>query len=613
MLDNCYNIIEVIYMDFISGCVKTILEKYMDPIIEKIKEISKSEWEKFKIDSDIAFRNYLENAYEKYSKIKTILYRTEPKYIYDFFEFPNLEKGYRCEIDSSHVNNLLDISNFLIVQGTGGIGKSTFMKHLFIDELNQKDLIPIFIELKDLNEIDCDYNIQDFIFNKLYNLGSKINEKFLGYALQSGCFLLLLDGYDEILSDKKNVFFKKLTDFCDLYSNNYYIISSRPYSDFIEFQRFTVLSLCNFSKEQAISLVEKIDFDQKIKKQFSQALSDSLYEKHESFASNPLLLNIMLLTYDNYGDIPEKLHLFYANAFETLYSKHDATKGGYKRELKTKLSIDLFKKVFSNFCFITYFQGKMEFTNQDLFAFLKKSKINNIDFDVEAMIDDLVNSICVLYKDGLNYRFTHRSFQEYFSALFLKELSDENLSKMGIELIKRDARRAANDSVFYMLNDMTEARMEQNVILPLLDMIEKECICDKYDFYFIKLNFVFWFDYLEDSIEPDIPKLVLLSGTGDESVQFIKDFVSYYTYTKRNFKQSKSDDMQLLKYLKKNMNYSIGEEICCVDLFDDKEFYQIFKNTWIGNLINNIANFKDVLNAKKQEGELDLDKLLMID
>ena len=104
-------------MDFISGCVKAILEKYMDPIIEKIKEISKSEWEKFKIDTDMAFIKYFKNAYEKYIKIKTILYRTEPKYLYDFFEFPNLKKGYDCQIDSTHVDNLLDISHFFDCSG----------------------------------------------------------------------------------------------------------------------------------------------------------------------------------------------------------------------------------------------------------------------------------------------------------------------------------------------------------------------------------------------------------------------------------------------------------------------------------------------------------------
>ena len=594
-------------MDFNAGCVKTILEKYMNPIILKIKEISKSEWEKFKIDSDIAFIKYFKNSYEKYSKIKTILYRTEPKYLYNFFEFPNLTKGRYDQIDSSNVNHLLDISNFLIVQGTGGIGKSTFMKHLFINELNQKDLIPIFIELKDLNQINSDYNIQDFIFNKLYNLGSEINEKYLEYALRSGCFLFLLDGYDEILSDKKNIFFKKITDFCDLYSDNYYIISSRPYSEFIEFQRFTVLNLCTFSKQQAISLVSKIDFDENIKKQFSKALYESLYDKHRSFASNPLLLNIMLLTYDNYAEIPEKLHLFYANAFETLYSKHDATKGGYKRELKSKLSFDSFKKVFSNFCFITYFQGKMEFSYDDLITFFKKSKINNFEYNVEAIIDDLINSICVLYKEGLSYSFTHRSFQEYFSAIFLKELSDQNLSKMGIELIKRDPHRATNDSVFDMLYDMAEERMEQNIFLPLLEIIEEECTDNKYDFYFIKLEPVFSFGFFDDDTKIE---LGLMSETGDEYVQFIRKFA--HKYRNKNFQITNLYDDKLLKYFKDNMDYLIGENVNGTDLLKDQEFYEIFRNTWIGETINTIANLKDILNNKKRECELDLNEILAI-
>lgn len=46
-------------MEFISGCIKSILEKYADPTIEKIVGFTKSEWEKFKIDSDIAFMKYL--------------------------------------------------------------------------------------------------------------------------------------------------------------------------------------------------------------------------------------------------------------------------------------------------------------------------------------------------------------------------------------------------------------------------------------------------------------------------------------------------------------------------------------------------------------------------
>lgn len=159
----------------------------------------------------------------------------------------------------------------------------------------------------------------------------------------------MLDGYDEISTDKKDAFLRKFERFCDRFPDNYFIVSSRPYSEFVEFQRFSVLTLCNLSKEQALSLVNKIEFDIKIKQRFLEALDKKLYKRHQSFASNPLLLNIMLLTFDNYAEIPEKLHLFYANAFETLYSKHDATKSGFRRELKCGLSYDAFKKRLHSF------------------------------------------------------------------------------------------------------------------------------------------------------------------------------------------------------------------------------------------------------------------------
>ena len=200
---------------FSSGCIKAILEKYADPILDKIAKLGHSEWEKFKIDFDIAFIKYLKNSTEKYGKIKTILYRTEPKYIYDFFECPNLRKDRGTLIKGDSVDNVLNISNFIIVQGTGGIGKSTFLKHLFVDEVKCKDLIPVFIELKDLNSINGEYEISDFIFQRLYDLGSTIKKEYMHYALRSGCFLFLLDGYDEIASDKKDIFFKKLDSFCD--------------------------------------------------------------------------------------------------------------------------------------------------------------------------------------------------------------------------------------------------------------------------------------------------------------------------------------------------------------------------------------------------------------
>lgn len=349
-------------------------------------------------------------------------------------------------------------------------------------------------------------------------------------------------------------------------------------------------------------MINKIDYDENIKAQFCKALEESLYEKHRSFASNPLLLNIMLLTYDNYAEIPEKLHLFYANAFDTLYSKHDATKGGYKRELKSKLSFDNFKKAFSNFCFITYYQGKVEFTYDELFSFLKKSQMKNIEFDVEAFIDDLVNSICVIYKDGLNYRFAHRSFQEYFARIFLKELSDDNLSKMSIGLIKKDSYRAIHDNVFDMLYDMCEERVEQNIFSPLLEEIESECEIEKYDFYYVKFEPIFEFDFFNSNKEI---QLGIRSSSGDERVEFIRKFAYKYVDEFSN-----KGDKKLFEYLKKSMNYKVGQELNGNDYTDNQELYDLFRNTWVGHIIDTIAKLKTILNNKKKECELDLSELL---
>lgn len=110
------------------------------------------------------------------------------------------------------------------------------------------------------------------------------------------------------------------------YSDNKYILSSRPTDDFIGWNDFIEAECMQLNKDQALSLIKKLDFDENVKKNFYRELNNVLYEKYSSFASNPLLLTIMLLTYDNRASIPDKLNDFYEQAFATLFNMHDATK-----------------------------------------------------------------------------------------------------------------------------------------------------------------------------------------------------------------------------------------------------------------------------------------------
>ena len=92
--------------------------------LRRIKDFS----EKSKIELRTAFTKYLEESFKKHSMIKTILYKNQPKYLYDFFECNDLKLDGDI-IDCSNVNNILAISNFNLIVGNGGMGKSTLMKH----------------------------------------------------------------------------------------------------------------------------------------------------------------------------------------------------------------------------------------------------------------------------------------------------------------------------------------------------------------------------------------------------------------------------------------------------------------------------------------------------
>lgn len=378
----------------------------------------------------------------------------------------------------------------------------------------------------------------------------------------------------------------------------------------MEFQRFTVIDTCPFSKKQAIGLVNKIDFEKDIKQRFVNALDAELFEKHESFASNPLLLNIMLLTYDNYAEIPEKLHLFYANAFETMYSKHDATKAGYRREMKSELSYDSFKKVFSYFCFATYVQGRTEFSYDDLVVALNKISINKVVFKVSNYIYDLVNALCVLYREGLNYKFTHRSFQEYFVAFFLKELSDESMKQLGRQIIYKDTFRASNDNVFGMLCDMAEDRFEQNILLPILKEYEKDAPDDKYAFYFNKVVQRIVFDHYPETEDIKIA-LYISMDYGDNILEFIRSYI-YRCLIKsdHDIEQEQLASDRLFDYLTSNKDYQIGTELELNDILNDRILYDLVSETWIGKHIYIMSKLNEQLEVKQEKMEIDLSELL---
>ena len=414
------------------------------------------------------YSNYLKTILEKYSKVKTFFIRSEPTSLYKFY-VPLGVSNMSQKLNDPGIAELTSISNFIIIKGTGGSGKSMFMRHLLISTISDKQKTPVFIELRKVypdNE-----TIQDSLLYFMQINGLNIDEEYLHIALEAGHFCILLDGFDELTLENRDIGIKEINYLSEKFPKNWFVISSRSDSKLSALSNFTEFDIDSLSLEKAIQLVHKLPFDDPIKEKFIDDMKKELFEKHKSFLSNPLLLSIMLLTYSDVAHIPEKLSVFYNQAYESLFQKHDALKGGFQRERRSKLDIQDFAHAFSAFCLQSYDKRTFSFSfNEALELFEKGKALSSISYENEAILNDAIQSVCLLIEDGLEITFAHRSFQEYFVAKYIQS-SPVNIK---IKLINRFSEYIDRDEVIPLLYEIDPIPVEKYFILPQLDKLKSE-------------------------------------------------------------------------------------------------------------------------------------------
>lgn len=404
------------------------------------------------------YRTYLNRAYEKHSKKKTFLYEMQRDF-YGFFvcnDVKRRETVCRSErrndrkddrvIANVCVDSFEEERWFIVLSGTGGMGKSMMMTHFMLDTIDRNKetgKVPVFVLLRDYNPAAGD--LIDFIFGELKRHDVDLHLSDLVELLQSGKGVILFDGLDEIKSENCRRFYKEMENLADSYPEASYIVSSRPTMNFRGLSRFTVYDLQPFSQEQAVEIVGKLDqsvVNPVIQKDFIQDLKCNRFgfdwRERMDFLGNPLFLTILLLAYEGNHDIPTERYLFYEQAYEAMAKKHDAMKA-LTREFATGLNSREFQNYFGEFCTITYEQEKYDFTPEEISAYFQEViEANELGTMPEAFIEDVTGKICLIYKDGGKYYFIHRSFQEYFVAYFFSRQLEQRFDAMLDILTVRD-------------------------------------------------------------------------------------------------------------------------------------------------------------------------------
>lgn len=436
-------------------------------VIKKVGKTYKDIINKESVDYRLAFEKYLNEAENHICMAKTILYGQTPHYLYSFFECMGISNNQNT-IDTSNINNVLNLGNKIIITGTGGIGKSMLMRHFFLNTINKTQFIPILVELRGLNEYPAeDISIEEYIYKLLGIFGFKLEEQYFKYSLETGCYVILFDGYDEVKNENSQKITQEIIDFSNKYSSNHIILSSRPLDEFVGWSDFKEYSAVALSKEQALSLISKLDYDVEIKNKFYKQLDEELFEKYESFSSNPLLLTIMLMTFEERISIPDSKTDFYEQAFSALFHKHDAMKKGkYKREKISGLGYEDFKKVFAYFCFRSFFKNQYEFTEKSALENIQKAREKVYSygtFKESDYLEDMTKAVCMLVHEGLNYRFSHRSFQEYFAAVYTTQLSDDEQRQFILSWLKAVSGRMTTDFLD-ILCELQPDRFMKNIL-----------------------------------------------------------------------------------------------------------------------------------------------------
>lgn len=475
---------------FLTNVATNVVEDSAKNAWNKIKKFFRDLDAKDSIRYKTAYEKYLINTEQKVSKIKTIIYRRAPKDLYSFYECIGVLYNGNT-INTENINNLLEIGNKIIVTGTGGVGKSILFKHLFLNTVAKTEYIPVLIELRSFNIHDVkDISIYTAIYKCLVDNGFELSEEYFEYSLREGAYIIFFDGYDEVNRDKTEKITSEIKALSEKYGKNKFFISSRPSEEFIGWNDFCEVETLKLNKQQALNLVKKLEFDEVVKDTFYKELDRTLYDKYESFASNPLLLNIMLLTFQKHASIPERLNDFYDEAFVTLFNVHDATKDSYVRDIRSGLGCEDFKLVFSYICFKSYFNGEFQFSESRIRFYIQqaKEKFDRFNFTVENFQEDLTQSVCMLVKEGGTYRFSHRSFQEYFAAWYTCKLVDDVQAKLLLNWIQ-ESDSVFSDSYFTMLFDLQSEKVNKIILCPILKEVKKLYL--QYGFSIDLLNILF--------------------------------------------------------------------------------------------------------------------------
>lgn len=331
----------------------------------------------------------------------------------------------------------------LMILGKPGAGKTTFLKYLAIQSIEGKfkaELVPIFITLKDFAEATNKPRLLEYISQQLVNC--EVTDNQVGEIFQNNKALVLLDGLDEVREEDSQRVLKEIRDFSNQFRNNHFVMTCRIAAKEYTFEKFSEVELADFDDEQIATFVKNWFNNKAVKADnFLQRIRENW--RINELATNPLLLTLLCLVFEESGDFPANRSELYKEGLDTLLKKWDAKRGIYRDQVYKKLSIrskeDLLSKIAVNTFERSDYFFKQKAAEQYITEYIRNlpdasTDLEALQLDSERILKSIEaqHGLLVERAKGI-YSFSHLTFHEYFTArefITVKQLSEAALQNL---------------------------------------------------------------------------------------------------------------------------------------------------------------------------------------
>jgi len=354
--------------------------------------------------------------------IKTLASQDKSVFIDDIF-VPLELAGTSLSSITVHDNTTLGVEErAVLIKGLAGQGKTTILRKLIANNSRRQKFLPIFYEFKNYQGGSIELAISSY----LSNTGIEISEADIEKILNDSNVRLYLDAFDESPYKYRSELLDQFQKLINKY-NCHIVCTTRPETELDTISDIEIYYVSPLSQDQVFGIIHKTSTDKDKAIELCEALKRSpLHNKSDSILKSPILVVLFCISYNLGEEIPNTLSQFYGNIFDTIFYRHDNLKGKVNRIRHWNDNRRIYRELFDCLCFISQRCGFDSFSRDRLSGFLSDSLryVGEDEKLSDKILNELITITNLIIEDGFNeYRFVHKSIQEFFTSSFICSLN----------------------------------------------------------------------------------------------------------------------------------------------------------------------------------------------